>query len=163
MQTNITSFFKNNKLNTVTPILSNKTNKIQKQNLNDNFVLYFDGCSKKNPGPSGAGAVIYNNDIEIWKRSLFVGKKSTNNVAEYTGMIIGIEHAKQLGIKKLTIKGDSNLVIQQMNGKFNVTAPHILKLYNQARSILSYFDSVSFIHVYRHFNQRADELANLAL
>ena len=158
MQTNILSFFQNNN-NKIFP--KTTTNKVV--NKKKEFVLYFDGCSKKNPGPSAAGAVIFQNDTEIWSRSLFVGNKSTNNIAEYMGMIIGIQAAKELGIHNLIIKGDSNLVIQQMNGHFNVKAPHLLKLYNQARNILPFFHSVQFIHVYRHLNTRADELANLGL
>lgn len=158
MQTNILSFFQNNN-NKIFP--KTTTNKVV--NKKTEFVLYFDGCSKQNPGPSAAGAVIFQNDTEIWSRSLFVGNKSTNNIAEYMGMIIGIQAAKELGIHNIIIKGDSNLVIQQMNGHFNVKAPHLLKLYNQARNILPFFHSVQFIHVYRHLNTRADELANLGL
>ena len=158
MQTNILSFFQNNN-NKIIP----KTTTHKVFNKKTEFVLYFDGCSKNNPGPSAAGAVIFQNDTEIWSSSLFVGNKSTNNVAEYMGMIIGIQAAKKLGIHNIIIKGDSNLVIQQMNGIFKVKAPHLLKLYNQARNILPFFHSVQFIHVYRHLNTRADELANLGL
>jgi len=160
MQTNILSFFQNNNNKIITKT-TNTTHKII--NKKTEFVLYFDGCSKNNPGPSAAGAVIFQNDREIWSRSLFVDNKSTNNVAEYMGMIIGIQAAKELGILNIVIKGDSNLVIEQMNGHFKVKAPHLLKLYNQARNILRFFHSVQFIHVYRHLNTRADELANLGL
>ena len=70
MQTNILSFFQNN--NKIIP--KNNTQKFV--NKKTEFVLYFDGCSKNNPGPSGAGAVIFQNDTEIWSRSLFVGNPS---------------------------------------------------------------------------------------
>ena len=66
------------------PILDNNN-----KNKNNNFVMCFDGCSKGNPGPAGAGAVIYNNDEEIWSASLYLGKKETNNCAEYQGLILG--------------------------------------------------------------------------
>tara|TARA_B110000879_G_C11174803_1_gene515413 strand:- start:294 stop:776 length:483 start_codon:yes stop_codon:yes gene_type:complete len=159
MQTNIFSFFQpSSNKKTIIPCNTLKISKKPPE-----FVMYFDGCSKNNPGPSAAGAVIFQNDVEIWSRSFFVGNKSTNNVAEYMGMIIGIQRAKELGILNIVIKGDSNLVIQQMNGHFSVKAPHLFKLYNQARNILRDFHSVQFVHVYRHLNTRADELANLGL
>lgn len=129
----------------------------------DEYVLFFDGCSKHNPGPSGAGAVLYHNGVEIWSKAVFVGNKETNNVAEYTGMIVGLTHAVELGLRKLVVKGDSNLVIQQMNGKFRVNAPNMKPLFATARNLVRHFESIQFIHVYRHLNTRADELSNLGL
>ena len=78
------------------------------------YKLFFDGCSKGNPGIAGAGAVIYNElNKEIWSKSSFVGKKETNNVAEYSGLILGLEEVVEMGgsIRNLIIKGDSKLVI----------------------------------------------------
>ena len=129
----------------------------------DEYVLFFDGCSKNNPGPSGAGAVLYHNGVEIWSTAVFVGHKETNNVAEYTGMIVGIKRAVEMGIRRLVVKGDSNLVVQQMNGKFRVNAEHIKPLHATAKNIIRNFDSIQFVHVYRHLNQRADELSNMGL
>jgi len=134
-----------------------------KRTHHDEYVLFFDGCSKNNPGPSGAGAVLYHNGVEIWSTAVFVGHKETNNVAEYTGMIVGIKRAVEMGIRRLVVKGDSNLVVQQMNGKFRVNAEHIKPLYATATNIIRNFDSIQFVHVYRHLNQRADELSNMGL
>ena len=134
-----------------------------KRTHHDEYVLFFDGCSKNNPGPSGAGAVLYHNGVEIWSTAVFVGHKETNNVAEYTGMIVGIKRAMEMGIRRLVVKGDSNLVVQQMNGKFRVNADHIKPLYATAKNIIRNFDSIQFVHVYRHLNQRADELSNMGL
>lgn len=134
-----------------------------KRTHHDEYVLFFDGCSKNNPGPSGAGAVLYHNGVEIWSKAVFVGHKETNNVAEYTGMIVGIKHAVEMGIRRLVVKGDSNLVVQQMNGKFRVNADHIKPLHATAKNIIRNFDSIQFVHVYRHLNQRADELSNMGL
>jgi ribonuclease HI len=134
-----------------------------KKTHHDEYVLFFDGCSKNNPGPSGAGAVLYHNGVEIWSTAVFVGHKETNNVAEYTGMIVGIKRAVEMGIRRLVVKGDSNLVVQQMNGKFRVNADHIKPLYATAKNIIRNFDSIQFVHVYRHLNQRADELSNMGL
>ena len=134
-----------------------------KRTHHDEYVLFFDGCSKNNPGPSGAGAVLYHNGVEIWSTAVFVGHKETNNVAEYTGMIVGIKRAVEMGIRRLVVKGDSNLVVQQMNGKFRVNADHIKPLHATAKNIIRNFDSIQFVHVYRHLNQRADELSNMGL
>ena len=134
-----------------------------KRTHHDEYVLFFDGCSKNNPGPSGAGAVLYHNGVEIWSTAVFVGHKETNNVAEYTGMMVGIKRAVEMGIRRLVVKGDSNLVVQQMNGKFRVNAEHIKPLHATAKNIIRNFDSIQFVHVYRHLNQRADELSNMGL
>ena len=134
-----------------------------KRTHHDEYVLFFDGCSKNNPGPSGAGAVLYHNGVEIWSTAVFVGHKETNNVAEYTGMIVGIKRAMEMGIRRLVVKGDSNMGVQQMNGKFRVNADHIKPLHATAKNIIRNFDSIQFVHVYRHLNQRADELSNMGL
>ena len=78
-------------------------------------------------------------------------------------MIVGITHAVELGIRRLVVKGDSNLVVQQMNGKFMVKSPNIRTHYVTARNLSRNFDSILFLHVYRNNNTRADELANLGL
>lgn len=129
----------------------------------DIFTLFFDGCSKGNPGPSGAGAVIYKNDIEIFNESKFVGNKETNNVAEYNGLIIGLDNAIKLNISNLIVKGDSNLVINQMKGDYTVKSKNLLNLFNQAKNLENKFNNVEFLHIYRNDNKRADELANFAL
>jgi ribonuclease HI len=129
----------------------------------DIFTLFFDGCSKGNPGPSGAGAVIYKNDIEIFNECKFLGNKETNNVAEYNGLIIGLDNAIKLNISNLIVKGDSNLVINQMKGDYTVKSKNLLNLFNQAKNLENKFNNVEFLHIYRNDNKRADELANFAL
>jgi ribonuclease HI len=132
--------------------------------MNDQFTLYFDGCSKGNPGLAGAGAVIYDNqNKEIWANSKFISKKQTNNYAEYSGLILGLEEAKKRNIHHLSVKGDSLLVIKQLQGKYKVNSPNILPLYNHANSLAKEFHSIEFTHVYRENNKRADELSNQAL
>ena len=127
------------------------------------FLLKFDGCSKGNPGLSGAGAVLYNNNSEIWGKSMFVGEKNTNNEAEYTGLIIGLTEAVNMNIKHLAVEGDSMLVIKQMNGEYKVKAEKLIELYNIANDLSSKFETITFTHIYRKNNTRADELSNLAL
>ena len=125
--------------------------------------LFFDGCSKGNPGDAGAGAVIYQDNLELYSNTLFVGKNITNNVAEYTGLIIGLELAIQNGIKELKVNGDSLLVIKQMNGEYKVKSLALKKLYIKAKKLSEQFDNITFTHIYRENNQRADELSNIAL
>jgi ribonuclease HI len=127
------------------------------------YILRFDGCSKGNPGLSGAGAVIYNNNNEIWGKSVFVGKNHTNNQAEYTGLIIGLEEAINMGINSLTVEGDSMLVIKQMNNEYKVKSNNLIELHNKAKELAEKFTNITFSHIYRNNNKRADELSNIAL
>ena len=125
--------------------------------------LFFDGCSKGNPGNAGAGAVIYQHGIELYSKTLFVGNNETNNVSEYNGLIIGLELAIFNGIKELSVKGDSLLVIKQMKGEYKVKAQNLKILFERAKQLSLQFDKITFEHIYRENNQRADELSNIAL
>jgi len=127
------------------------------------YTLYFDGCSKGNPGKSGAGYVIYKNDEEIMSKSIYVGDKETNNKAEYTGLLEGLRYAIENHIDCLHVKGDSILAIRQMKGEYKVKSENILALYQEAKLLCEQFSHITFEHVYRKDNKRADQLANLAL
>jgi ribonuclease HI len=127
------------------------------------YELYFDGCSKGNPGLSGAGSVIYYNKKEIWACSTFVGKKETNNVAEYTGLLMGLKKATELGIQNLSVYGDSLLVIKQMKKEYKVNSTRLFELFYPCAQLEKQFKNVDYNHVYRDKNKRADELANMAL
>jgi ribonuclease HI len=149
--------------------LIRRNSKNNKNNKNDakiypssEFILNFDGASKGNPGLSGAGAVIYKNRQEIWSSCKFIGCK-TNNQAEYSALILGLEGALALGIKTLSVLGDSLLVINQINGLYKVKSDFILPLYKEVLTLKSKFNFIEFNHVYRDYNKRADELSNLAL
>ncbi len=126
------------------------------------FTLNFDGASKGNPGLSGAGMVIYKNGEEIWSSCKFVGCK-TNNQAEYSALIFGLKGALDLGIRNLSVLGDSLLVINQVNNVYKVKSPILHELYKEAQALKTEFDYIEFNHVYREYNKRADELSNLAL
>jgi ribonuclease HI len=125
--------------------------------------MAFDGCSKGNPGRAGAGAVIYHNEVEIWADSKFVGTKETNNVAEYSGLIMGLHEALRRNITHLTVLGDSELIIKQMNKQYAVKSANIKAYHDMAASLAKQFASIQFKHVYRNHNTRADELSNLGL
>lgn len=126
----------------------------------ENYVLFFDGCCKGNPGPGGAGAVLYKDGLEFWSDCSFVGKNVTNNIAEYTGLILGLNQAAKVGIKQLTVNGDSQLAIKQMTGVYKVNSENLIELYKTAKQLEKSFDSISYNHVYRKDNKRADELSN---
>ena len=131
--------------------------------MEEQYVLYFDGCSKGNPGIAGAGSVIYKNEEEIYSESTFVGDNETNNVAEYTGLIIGLGYAVNNKIQKLIVRGDSKLVIKQMNGEYQVKSLNIKEHYDRAIRLAREIPSLTFQHVYRYDNKRADELANMGI
>ena len=142
--------------------LANK-NDSEKPREQFDFKMNFDGCSKGNPGLSGAGAVIYENNEEIWGDHLFVGEKFTNNHAEYAGLILGLQQAKKMNIKHILVEGDSLLVINQMSNIYNCNSPNLIELYNKAKELEKYFDKIHYQHVDRKFNKRADQLSNVAV
>ena len=124
--------------------------------------LHFDGCSKGNPGRAGAGAVLYDNTgSEVFAESVFVGYRATNNEAEYTGLILGLNESLKRGITELQVRGDSQLVIRQMQGKYKVNSHNLVPLHQCATKLASKFTKIEFAHVYRDKNQRADALSNM--
>ena len=124
------------------------------------YEMFFDGCSKGNPGAGGAGAVIYADKEEISALCVYVGGHVTNNYSEYTGIKIGLERAQELGIKSLTVYGDSLLVVKQMLGLYKVKSPNLLEIYESCKTLSNAFEKIEFIHVYRDKNKRADALSN---
>ena len=129
---------------------------------NNEYTLYFDGCSKGNPGVSGTGSVIYNNEDEIWSKSTYIGIK-TNNQSEYQSLIIGLQEALKLNIQNISVFGDSLLVIQQTKGIYRVKNENLIELHETVNKLKTKFKNVTFTHIYRNKNKRADKLANMAL
>jgi ribonuclease HI len=127
------------------------------------YKLQFDGCSKGNPGLSGAGYVIYENETEIFAQAVFVGNSKTNNYAEYIGLIEGLKKAIEFNITDLFVEGDSMLVIKQMKGEYKVSSESLKILYAMARDLELKFEIISYNHIYREKNTRADYLSNLGL
>ena len=127
------------------------------------YVMNFDGCSKGNPGPGGSGAVIYHNTEEIFALKKYCGPKVTNNVAEYNGLLLGLEKAVELKIKHLVVRGDSQLIIKQMNREYKVTNEDMMMLFTKAKQFEKNIEKVEYHHVYRNLNGRADQLSNEAL
>tara|TARA_A100001011_G_scaffold398790_1_gene504477 strand:- start:1723 stop:2226 length:504 start_codon:yes stop_codon:yes gene_type:complete len=124
--------------------------------------LYFDGGSRGNPGPSGCGYSLYVNNNEIANGSHPLGY-GTNNEAEYQGILYGLRAAKNLNIKDVVVYGDSLLVINQIQGKWQCKAKNLVGYLTKARNLLRDFDRIILYHIPRKKNKRADELANAAM
>jgi ribonuclease HI len=124
--------------------------------------IYADGGSRGNPGPAAAGAVISSGAEEICTISQFLGI-ATNNVAEYTGLVLALEKALELGITHVQVYMDSELIVRQMNGQYRVKNAGLIPLFQKASQFASRFISFKIDHVRREFNKTADRLANEAM
>ena len=125
--------------------------------------LYTDGAARGNPGPAGAGAVIVNPDGHIVaKVGKFLGE-STNNVAEYMGLILGLRRAKAMGIKELEVLADSELLVKQLAGDYAVKAEHLKPLHDEAQQLLKAFSWIQVRHIPREENAQADAMSNRAI
>lgn len=124
------------------------------------WVLMVDGAARGNPGDAGCGAVIYDDQGTIVKQlSRYLGR-ATNNVAEYQGLLLGLEALLQMGKRRILIQSDSQLLVRQLNGQYRVKDEKLRALFSQAVALLQQFDSYRILHVPRESNQVADRLAN---
>lgn len=131
------------------------------------FTLHFDGACKGNPGKGGYGGIIrsysegykpltiltYNGNIEY----------CTNNYSEYSGLLSGLKNALIYKIQNIDVYGDSQLVIKQMNGEYNVNSDNLVSLYNECKELEKQFEYIKFHYVPRKQNSIADSLANKGL
>ena len=125
--------------------------------------LYVDGASRGNPGPAGAGAVLFDpGGLRKGQVSRYLGE-TTNNVAEYRALLLGLELALNLGVKNLQVSADSLLVVQQLRGAYQVKTPHLFPLWREARDTLQKFDAWAVSHLDRSLNHEADRLARQAI
>jgi len=125
--------------------------------------IQFDGGAIPNPGDMGIGVVLIENSNIITTISKKLPDKGTNNIAEYTALLAGILKALELGWKEVSIEGDSELVINQVNGTWSIKKEHLENLYNQVVKELSNFDSYTINWIPRENNSIADKLASNAL
>ncbi|MDD5120378.1 MAG: ribonuclease HI family protein [Candidatus Omnitrophica bacterium] len=124
--------------------------------------IYIDGASKGNPGKSGIGVAIYQNNRLVKNIASYIGV-ATNNVAEYTALIYALEEALLLKASSLKINTDSQLLARQLNKIYKVRNEGIISLYNRAVHLLSGFDNVLISHIPREKNTVADKLATQAI
>ncbi len=129
--------------------------------------IYTDGGARGNPGPAASGAVL--KELKQGKEgetlttaSKYLGK-DTNNQAEYTAIIIGLEQAKKLGASQVEVYLDSELAAKQLNGQYRVKNPDIAKRFLEVRNLMHAFERVTFTHVRREKNTEADAIVNQVL
>lgn len=129
----------------------------------DAYVVYTDGGSRGNPGPSSAGYVIMNRENEVVDQGGIYLGITTNNQAEYHGVMIGLEKALALGARKVDIRVDSLLVVNQMNGVYKIKNRELWPIHKKIQKLIKKFDKVIFSHIKREFNQVADSMVNKVL
>ena len=127
-------------------------------------VIEADGGSRGNPGPAGYGAVVLTEDRStvLAETKQAIGR-ATNNVAEYRGLIAGLDDAVKLGATDAAVFMDSKLVVEQMSGRWKVKHPDLIELHAQARKLALRFERISYAWVPRARNAHADRLANEAM
>ena len=127
-------------------------------------IVEADGGSRGNPGPAGYGSVVWSADHEtVLAESKQAIGRATNNVAEYRGLIAGLEEAAKLGASEVEVSMDSKLVVEQMSGRWQVKHPDLVALHQQAMALATRFDHISYTWIPRAKNSHADRLANEAM
>ena len=127
------------------------------------YKLFTDGGSRGNPGPAAIGAFIFDeNDNLVTFLGEYLGEE-TNNFAEYTALIRGLNLAAKEGIDSIECNLDSELVVKQLNGQYKVKNENIIPLHKKVETLKKEFKSISFVHVRREFNKHADRMVNIIL
>lgn len=127
------------------------------------FVIACDGGARGNPGPAALGVSIQRpNGDEIDAIAEAIGE-ATNNVAEYSAVIVGLRRVAEMGGTVVHVRSDSQLLVEQLKGNYKVRKPHLRALHAEVMGLVARFERVTFEHVRREHNVRADELVNIAL
>lgn len=129
--------------------------------------IFTDGGSRNNPGHAAYGYVIYDENMHIIaEEGKYIGIQ-TNNVAEYTGVLEALRKALEISqaqkIDAVDCYMDSNLIVQQMMGKFKIKAVHLIPIITEIKSLITQLPPITFNHVPRAQNAKADSLVNIAL
>lgn len=130
--------------------------------MSDTATMHIDGAARGNPGPASYAVVLARPGHRVVEEADTIGT-ATNNVAEYTALLRGLELAAEMGVKSLAVFSDSELMVKQMNGEYRVKHPDLLPLYEEANRLKRAFSTVSITHVRRAQNARADAIGNEAL
>lgn len=124
------------------------------------WLLLVDGAARDNPGEAGCEAAICDENGAVVKElSRYLGH-STNNVAGYEALLMGIEAVLQMGKKRIRVQSDSQLLVRQLNGEDRIKDAKLKDLFHRAVSLLRRFDAYRILHVPRELNRLADRLAN---
>jgi ribonuclease HI len=130
--------------------------------MSDTATMHIDGASRGNPGKAAYAVVLARPGLPVIEEADTIGTAS-NNVAEYTALVEGLTLAAELGVKKLHIHSDSELMVKQMNGEYKVKNEDLRGLYEEACRLRKQFEKVTITHVRREQNKRADAIGNEAL
>ncbi|HBH86716.1 MAG TPA: ribonuclease H [Syntrophaceae bacterium] len=125
--------------------------------------LYTDGACRGNPGQGGAGAVLIDEEGNVFATRKTSLGLCTNNIAEYKALILGLEEALKRKCRRLNIFLDSELLVNQINGQYKVKNENLKIMMRDVRKLLSYLDSFTVSHIDRSQNRLADKLANEAI
>lgn len=126
------------------------------------LTIYSDGASRNNPGEAGAGIHILQDNKPAEKICRYLGR-TTNNIAEYSAAIIGLERALELGARRVKLMADSELLVKQLNGQYKVKNEGLRPLYIKARELIAKIGAVEVQYISREMNKEADALANKAI
>jgi ribonuclease HI len=127
------------------------------------LVIFTDGAAEPNPGPAAIGVIIKDEQGRLVASiSRRIGH-ATNNQAEYRAIIAALERAISLGVNRVEMHSDSELVVKQINGKYRVKKATLKPLYQKVKQLQSQLQGFSINHITREQNIEADELANIAL
>jgi len=125
--------------------------------------IYTDGASRGNPGLAGAGVVLKSDEGRVLARvARFLGEM-TNNMAEYTALLVGLKEAQKAGAEEVQIRSDSELIVRQLNGQYKVKNDDLRIMHGSAMDLLSSFKRWKASHIPRSRNKEADQLANEAI
>jgi ribonuclease HI len=127
------------------------------------LIVSCDGAARGNPGPAGAGSQLTTPDGEVVAEIAEGLGETTNNVAEYIAVIMGLERAGELGAADVLLRSDSQLLINQITGVYKVRTEHLLPLHRRVLQLAAGFERIRFEHVPRARNAEADRLANLGV
>jgi len=127
------------------------------------FEIRVDGASRGNPGQAGAGAVIRDPNGNVARELRKYLGVMTNNMAEYSALVMALSEAKTMGVSEVEVFADSELMVKQITGKYKVKSADLKPLYDEAYSLLKGFRRYKIVHVYREENSLADKLANEAI
>ena len=127
-------------------------------------IMFTDGACRGNPGSAAFGITAVDSEEQtVFEEASYLLEKTTNNVAEYLGVRRALELAVENNIQKLILKTDSQLVVEQLKGSYKIKAKNLKPIFQKCIQLIQQIPQFEVLHVMRENNQRADELANLAL
>lgn len=129
----------------------------------EEVTVHIDGGSRGNPGEAGAGAYFQDRSgAPLQSIARYIGR-ATNNSAEYQALLIALARAREAGVKHLRVFSDSELLVNQVNGRYRTTVPHLQQYLQEAIRLMREIGRVDVTHVRREQNKEADALANEAM